>query len=105
MEIDEAMENMHAIQAYYNDKMQDSYIGFAKEDNESVDIAISIMRKFQKMFDKYEILTASFEDSDSPEVRSKKIDEFCIDTMRGLLGDYYAERIKRSFKGGDKRWK
>lgn len=60
---------------------------------ESLESAISTMRKYQKIFDKYEILTASFEDSDSPEVRSKKVDEFCIDTMRGLLGEYYAERI------------
>ena len=59
----------------------------------SLDVAIDIMCKYQKIFDKYEILTASFEDSDSPEVRSKKIDEFCIDTMRGIIGEHYAERI------------
>ena len=49
MTIDEAMENLHDIQAYYNNDMQDGYIGFAKEDNESVDFAMDIMRKFQKI--------------------------------------------------------
>ena len=49
MSIDEAMENLHAIQAYYNDDIQDGYIGFAKEDDESVDVAIDTMRKYQKI--------------------------------------------------------
>lgn len=49
MSIDEAIEDLHAIQAYYNDDTQDGYIGFAKEDNESVDVAIEIMRKYQKI--------------------------------------------------------
>lgn len=49
MPIDEAIENLHAIQAYYNDDMQDGYIGFAKEDNESMDVAIETMRKYEKI--------------------------------------------------------
>ena len=49
MTIDEAIENMHAIQAYYNDEMQDGYVGFAKEDNESVNLSVEIMRKYQKI--------------------------------------------------------
>lgn len=64
-----------------------------KQLDEAVDVLISLAEQYQKMFIKYEILTASFEDSDSPEARSKKVDDFCIDTMRGLLGEYYAERI------------
>lgn len=57
------------------------------------EMMLDILRKYQKIFNKFEILTASFKDSDSPEVRSKKVDEFCIETMRGLLGEYYAERM------------
>ena len=49
MSIDEALENLHAIQDYYNDDMEDNYMGFAKEDNESVDVAINTMRKYQKI--------------------------------------------------------
>lgn len=59
----------------------------------AVDVLINLAEQYQKIFIKYEILIASFEDSDSPEARSKKVDDFCIDTMRGLLGEYYAERI------------
>lgn len=53
MTIDKAMLNLHAIQDYYNDDMQDSYVGFDKEDNESVDIAISTMKKYQNIEDIY----------------------------------------------------
>ena len=49
MMIDEAIEDMLAIQSYYNDETQDGYVGFAKEDNESVDLAIDIMRKYQEI--------------------------------------------------------
>ncbi len=49
MTIKEAESNLHATQAYYNDDTLDSYVGFDKEDNESVDIAISTMRKYQKI--------------------------------------------------------
>lgn len=69
-----------------------------KQVDEAVDILISLAERYQKIFIKYEILTASFEDSDSPKVRSKKVDDFCIDTMRGLLGEYYAERIKEKWE-------
>lgn len=49
MTIDKAKQNLHDIQDYYNDDTQDAYIGFDKEDNESVDIAIETMRKYQKI--------------------------------------------------------
>ena len=49
MPIEEAMENMQAIQAYYNDEMQNGYEGFAKEDNESVDVVMNTVRKYQKI--------------------------------------------------------
>ena len=49
MTIDVAKVNLHAIQVYYNDDMQDSYVGFDKEDNESIDFAIEIMQKYQKI--------------------------------------------------------
>ena len=69
MTIEEAMENIHAIQAYYNDDMEDSYIGFAKEDNESVDIAIDTMRKYQKI----EQLIADYEEYEWETIDIKDI--------------------------------
>lgn len=59
---------------------------------ESLENAIDTMREYQKIFDKYEMLCDSFVGLDG-ETISKKVDEFCIDTMRGLLGEHYAERI------------
>lgn len=47
--IKELMLNLHAIQDYYNGDAQDGYVGFAREDNESVDLAIQTIRKYQKI--------------------------------------------------------
>ena len=49
MSIDEAMINLHAMQAYYNNDMLVNYVGFDRKDNESVDVAIDTMRKYQKV--------------------------------------------------------
>lgn len=49
MTIKELMLNLHAIQDYYNDDVQDGYVGFNREDNESVDLAIQTIRKYQKI--------------------------------------------------------
>ena len=54
MTIDVAKVNLRAIQVYYNDDMQDSYVGFDKEDNESVEVAIETMHKYQMMQADYE---------------------------------------------------
>ena len=56
------------------------------------DVAVDTMHKYQQIFDKYEILCDSFAGLDG-ETISKKVDEFCIDTMRGIIGEHYAERI------------
>lgn len=49
MLIDEAIINLHAMQGYYNNDMLVNYVGFDRKDNESVDVAIDTMRKYQKI--------------------------------------------------------
>lgn len=49
MTIKELMLNLHTIQDYYNGDVQDGYVGFDRKDNESVDLAIQTIRKYQKI--------------------------------------------------------
>ena len=65
--------------------------------------AIETMRKYQKIINDYEILADSLEKSGaSPKVCSKKIDKFCIDTMKEILCDYYADVLQKEIEDGNK---
>lgn len=47
----------------------------------------TIIEKYQKLLDSEE-----FNNADTPD-KVRMIDQFCISEMRGLLGDYFADKI------------
>ena len=50
MTIAEAIEGLHDIQKCYNDEITEAmFLGFNDTDNESVNVAIETMRKYQKV--------------------------------------------------------
>ena len=49
MTIKEAIPILHDMYNYYNDTDIDAYIGFDKEDNNAIEIALDTMRKYQKI--------------------------------------------------------
>ena len=49
--------------------------------------------ELQPLLAEYEEIIQSTKDV---ETITKKIDEWCIDTMRGIIGNYYAEKIQES---------
>ena len=49
MSIDEAIPILHDMYNYYNDTDIDAYVGFDKEDNNAVEIALETMRKYQQI--------------------------------------------------------
>ena len=74
---------------------------FGGEHNEFIQTAVETMRKYQKIINDYETLADSLEKSGaSPKVCTKKIDKFCIDTMKGILCDYYADTLHEVVKDG-----
>lgn len=62
--------------------------------------AINIMCKYQKIFEGYEELTATLDPHDAVAC-SKKIDDFCIENMRGIIGEYYADKVEQESKYGN----
>lgn len=45
MTIEEAINTIISLKQYYNDKNEDSYVGFDNEDNEALDMAIRALNK------------------------------------------------------------
>ena len=44
----EAINTLNSIKQYYNDKNEDSYVGFDNEDNEALDMAIKALEQQQE---------------------------------------------------------
>ena len=53
MSLDEIIADLISMKNYYNDKNEDSYVGFDVEDNEAIDMAIRVLRILQAMEDLY----------------------------------------------------
>ena len=51
--IKEAIPILHDMYNYYNDTDIDAYIGFDKEDNNAIEIALDTMRKYQQIEEIY----------------------------------------------------
>jgi hypothetical protein len=49
---EEAINVLNSLKQYYNDKNEDSYVGFDNEDNEALDLAIKALEVLD-IFDKY----------------------------------------------------
>lgn len=48
MTIDRAINTLHSLKDYYNDKNEDSYVGFDAVDNTALDIAIKALEQQPK---------------------------------------------------------
>lgn len=53
MSIDDTIADLISMKDYYNDKNEDSYVGFDDEDNEAIGMAIRVLRILQTMEDLY----------------------------------------------------
>ena len=75
-------------------ELDDSIYQFNPKYMQALDNAIADEKKIDQVIRDYEKLCNSMSEQGLDGVAcTKKIDEFCIDTMRGLLSEYYAERI------------
>lgn len=49
---EEAINTLKSLKDYYNDKNEDSYVGFDDEDNEALDLAIKALEKINHLTDR-----------------------------------------------------
>ena len=46
---EEAINILNSLKQYYNDKNEDSYVGFDNEDNEALDLAIKALEQTERI--------------------------------------------------------
>lgn len=60
---------------------------------------MAVMIDIEPILLKYEDLISNNLNT-SPEIVSEKIDDFCINELRGIIGNYYADKIIKENKNG-----
>ena len=61
--------------------------------SEALDIAIKGLETLDNLFKSYEVLTKEITESGDIKNATKRIDDWCIEQLRGIIGDYYADLI------------
>lgn len=60
---------------------------------EALDMAIQALETWNNLFKSYEVLTKEITESGDIKNATKRIDDWCIEQLRGIIGDYYADLI------------
>ena len=59
----------------------------------ALDIAIEALETWDNLFKSYEILTKEITEIGDTKNATKRIDDWCIEQLRGIISDYYADLI------------
>lgn len=83
MTIEEAKGNLiHAIR--WNDM---------PKKKEALDMAIKALEIWDNLFKSYEVLINEIIENEDIKNATKRIDDWCIEQLRGIISDYYADLI------------
>lgn len=64
--------------------------------------ALKALQTWNTLFESYEKLTAEITESGDIKNATKRIDDWCISQLRGIISDYYADRIiDKHMKGSE----
>lgn len=66
--------------------------------SEALDMAIKALETWDNLFKSYEVLTKEITESDDIKNATKRIDDWCIEQLRGIISDYYADLIIKEVK-------
>lgn len=64
-----------------------------KEIEEAFNMATKALDTWDKIFTSYENLVAKIESEDDISHATERIDEWCVEQLRSVISDYYADRI------------
>lgn len=60
---------------------------------EYLDMVIKALEIWDNLFKSYEVLTKEITESEDIKNATKRIDDWCIEQLRGIISDYYADLI------------
>lgn len=81
---EEAINTLNSLKQYYNDKNEDSYVGFDDEDNESIDMAIKALEQTE-LNPSYNSIKTELDCISREEVMKLLEKEDWADTVEGVL--------------------
>ena len=82
-ETQSAIEWIEGLRDSWNDKDNVKYC----------DMAIKALETWDNLFKSYEVLTKEITASEDIKNATKRIDDWCIEQLRGIISDYYADLI------------
>ena len=59
----------------------------------ALDMAIQALETWNNLFKSYEVLTKEITESGDIKNATKRIDDWCIEQLRGIISDYYTDLI------------
>ena len=76
----------------------DNLIGMIEDNHESdydtaFKMAIQALETWNNLFKSYEVLTKEITESGDIKNATKRIDDWCIEQLRGIISDHYADLI------------
>ena len=60
---------------------------------EALDMAIKTLETWDNLFKSYEVLTKEITENEDIKNATKRIDDWCIEQLRCIISDYYADLI------------
>lgn len=66
--------------------------------SEALDMAIKALDTWDNLFKSYEVLTKEITESEDIKNATKRVDDWCIEQLRGIISDYYADLILKEDK-------
>ena len=61
--------------------------------HEAFDMAIKALEIWDNLFKSYEVLTKKITENEDIKNATKRIDDWCIEQLRGIISDYYTDLI------------
>ncbi len=81
------LQESHDIMRNHDIDESESYL------MQALNMAIKALKTWDNLFKSYEVLTKEIIESGDIKNATERIDEWCVEQLRGIIGDYYADLI------------
>ncbi len=90
---EEAIDYNKNLKEYMKITDKKSEYKFLQENYEALDMSNKALEIWNNLFKSYEVLIKEITKSGDIKNATKRIDDWCIEQLRGIISDYYADLI------------